>query len=82
MLPLQITYDQEADAAYIYLQPQGAQIAKMYPCDPVAVEGMINLDFDAAGRLVGIEVLGARSKLAPELLGAADDITRRQPDVR
>jgi hypothetical protein len=39
----------------------------MYPCGPVAVEGMINLDFDASGRLVGIEVLGARANLAPEL---------------
>jgi uncharacterized protein YuzE len=41
---------------------------------------MINLDFDAAGRIVGLEVLDARAKLAPELLAAAEDITRRAPD--
>jgi len=35
----------------------------MYPCDPVEVGGMINLDFDENGRLVGVEVLAASSKL-------------------
>ncbi|MBM0237407.1 DUF2283 domain-containing protein [Micromonospora sp. ATA32] len=40
---------------------------------------MINLHFDAAGRLVGVEVLDARRKLAPELLAAAEDITDRTP---
>jgi uncharacterized protein YuzE len=80
MLPLRVTYDEVANAAYIYLQPPGTRVAKMYPCDPVDVDGMVNLDFDAAGRLVGLEVLDARAKLAPELLAAAEDITRRAPD--
>jgi hypothetical protein len=35
------------------------------------------LDFDLAGRLVGIEVLDARAKLVPELLAAAENITRQ-----
>jgi uncharacterized protein YuzE len=30
-----------------------------YPCDPMVVNGEINLDFDRDGRLVGVEVLGA-----------------------
>jgi len=32
---------------------------------------MINLDFDADGRLLGIEVLDASKKLAQELLNGA-----------
>ena len=76
---MRVTYDEVANAAYIYLSPDadGVRVAKMYPCDPVAVDGMINLDFDHAGRLVGVEVLDARTKLAPELLAAAEDITDR-----
>ncbi|MEV6600996.1 DUF2283 domain-containing protein [Actinoplanes sp. NPDC051346] len=38
---------------------------------------MIDIDFDETGHLVGIEVLDARAKLAPELVAAAEDITRR-----
>lgn len=77
MVPVRITYDSVANAAYIYLGPQEAEawVAKTYPCDPVDVDGMINLDFDADGRLGGIEVLAARQKLAPELLAMAEDIT-------
>jgi uncharacterized protein YuzE len=79
MAQLVVTYDEVANAAYIYLRPgaEGAKVAHMYPCDPVRVDGMINLDFDAAGRLIGVEVLDARAKLAPELLAAAEDITDR-----
>jgi uncharacterized protein YuzE len=44
----------------------------MYPCDPVKVGGMINLDFDEQGHLIGIEVLAAISKLPKHLLGASE----------
>ncbi|WP_203827699.1 DUF2283 domain-containing protein [Actinoplanes palleronii] len=56
MVPLKVTYDEVADAAYIYFQAPGTRAATMYPCDPVDVNGMINLDFDATGRLIGLEV--------------------------
>jgi uncharacterized protein YuzE len=84
MVPIRVTYDDVADAGYIHLQRDaaGARVAKMDACDSVEVDGMINLDFDAAGRLVGIEVLDARGKLAPELLAAAEDITRRPSEPR
>jgi len=62
---MKITYDSVADAAYIRLiddiKPGG--VARTYPCDPMRVNGIINLDFDADGRLVGIEVLDAGKKL-------------------
>ncbi|MFE4308582.1 DUF2283 domain-containing protein [Streptomyces sp. NPDC056517] len=71
---MRVTYDATANAAYLQLaDPQGgAEIARMYACDPVEVDGMINLDFDKEGRLVGIEVLAARSKLPKRLLEAAE----------
>ncbi|MBO0915676.1 DUF2283 domain-containing protein [Streptomyces laculatispora] len=44
----------------------------MYPCDPVDVGGMTNLEFDEHGRLIGIEVLAAGSKLPEHLLQSAE----------
>ena len=69
-----MTYDRTADAAYVYFtEPQArVKVANMYPCDPVDVDGMINLDFDDEGRLLGIEVLAARSKLPEYLLRSAE----------
>ena len=66
---MRITYDQEADAAYIYLVPiEAGGVAQTYSCDPSQVNGMINLDFDREGRLLGIEVLDASQKLPQALL--------------
>jgi len=66
---MKITYDDTADAAYIYLadEIEPGAVAKTYCCDPQEVNGHINLDFDADGRLIGIEVLDA-SKRLPELV--------------
>jgi uncharacterized protein YuzE len=69
---IKVTFDAKANAAYIYLtQEEEVRVAHMYPCDPHKVDGMINLDFDESGRLIGIEVLGARSKLPAHLLESA-----------
>lgn len=66
---MKITYDSEADAAYIYLAPiEPGGVAKTYACDPGEVGGTINLDFDADGRLLGIEVLDASGKLPESVL--------------
>jgi uncharacterized protein YuzE len=72
---MKVTYDRLADAAYIYLRTerQPGQSARTYACDPKAVRGMINLDFDAEGHLLGIEVLPARL-LPKELLDQAEII--------
>jgi uncharacterized protein YuzE len=53
------TYDPEADAAYVRLAPEGIAIASTREVAP----GVI-LDLDAAGRLVGIEVLNVRARVA------------------
>lgn len=83
---MKIEYDKDADAAYIYLADEMTPVARSYPCDPVAVESIINLDFDATGRLVGIEILGANKKLSRDLLLTAKRIdklpregSKRQP---
>jgi uncharacterized protein YuzE len=61
---MQITYDKEADAVYIYLVEIGpGEVKKTYCCDRQQVGGLINLDFDRSNRLIGIEVLNASSKL-------------------
>lgn len=65
-----MTYDPEADAVYVYFADEilAGGVKKTYPCDPLEVDGMINLDFDRDGRLIGLEVLGAKGKLPTELL--------------
>lgn len=74
MADLRVTYDPIANAAYVYLtDPQvSVKSARMYACDPIDVDGMINLDFDASGRLVGIEILAADSKLSKYILDNAE----------
>ncbi|MEV0078248.1 DUF2283 domain-containing protein [Nocardia neocaledoniensis] len=65
-----VTYDAVADAAYIYLTseiPPGG-VSNTIPVDAAAIGGTVNLDLDARGVLVGIEVLGASAKLDPSLL--------------
>lgn len=69
-----ITYSKLANAAYIYLTRLPHNHSKTYACDPIEVDGMIHLDFDSEGRLTGIEVLGASSKLHLDLLKTAEVI--------
>jgi uncharacterized protein YuzE len=74
MAEIRVTYDRKANAAYVYLtDPQvRPSVARTYPCDPVEVDGMINLDFDVDGRLLGVEILAASSKLPQHLLDVAE----------
>lgn len=53
------TYDPKADAAYVRLAPKGTRIDSTREVEPGVV-----LDLDAEGRLVGIEVLNVRSRVA------------------
>jgi uncharacterized protein YuzE len=74
MAIVRVTYDQQANAAYISFVDPGVlpDVARMYPCDPEQIDGMINLDFSDDGRLVGVEVLAASSKLPQYLLDEAE----------
>ncbi|WP_131741413.1 DUF2283 domain-containing protein [Actinomadura roseirufa] len=74
MADVRVTYDQEANAAYVYFVGPGrsTRSAATYECDSAKVDGVINLDFDEEGRVIGIEILDARSKLPQYLLDAAE----------
>jgi uncharacterized protein YuzE len=68
--PLRVTYDPEADAAYIYLVPnvQSSGVARTVPVDGGDHPWMVNLDVDSDGQIVGVEVLDARRLLPASLL--------------
>lgn len=67
------TYDAEANMAYIYLVeeigPGEAVRQEIAGDDMTAV-----LDFDAQGRLLGVELFDARSRLHPDLMAIAEKI--------
>ena len=73
---MRITYDRSADAAYIYFVGQIAKggVHRTYSCDPAEIGGMINLDFDYSGRLIGMEILDASKRLPEDLLKEAEII--------
>lgn len=72
---MRITYDPDANAAYLYLTneelPPGRQ--SIQAATPPGIEAFIVLDWQD-GRLVGIEILDARSKLHHDLLDQAEVI--------
>lgn len=67
---MDLEFSEDVDAAYLTLVEEigAGGVAMTYPCDPNAVKGEINLDFDADGRLVGLEVLDASRLLRSETL--------------
>lgn len=71
---MQITYDAEADAAYITVVDEirlGEATQQVHSIATPGGRGEIVLDFDEDDRLLGIEILGARAVLAPAVLAAA-----------
>ena len=58
-------------AAYIYLSHE-----KVVRTDPVQLDPMVNIDYDARGQIVGIEILGRLSRLDLEL----PKNTEKKPD--
>jgi len=67
--PVWVKFDPEADAAYIGL----AVIGPGEAVRQVIVEGVPNssdiiLDFNSSGRLLGVEIIGARAVLSDQLL--------------
>ncbi|MEP9397756.1 DUF2283 domain-containing protein [Mesorhizobium sp. KR2-14] len=63
-MTLKVEYDAEANAAYIRFSSEPVQ-------DSEEVSQGIVLDYDAEGRIVGMEVLGAREHLPPAVLTKA-----------
>ena len=75
---MKITLDKSVDAAYIYFENSTARtwgiVKKTVTVNPQEVNGMINLDFDANGKLIGVEIMDASIKLPEELLNQAEII--------
>lgn len=71
---MKMTYDPEVDAAYLLLgDPIGAGQASRQVVVEETPNGasQVNLDFDAQGRLLGVEVLTASLALEKSLLDQA-----------
>jgi len=75
---VRMTHDHEANAAYIYLVDaiDRGEVARSCVADIAMDNAAITIDFDAEGRVLGIEVLGASQALRAETIRAAEDITR------
>lgn len=69
---MRVSYDTEADAAYIYLTDAALMPGRdSVPCDtPEGVDAMIVLDWKD-GRIVGLEILDASHRLHPDLIASA-----------
>lgn len=59
-----VHYDRASDAAYIRFSPE-----KVLESEEIS-DGII-LDYDADGRIVGMEVMEAGRRLSPAILGKA-----------
>ena len=68
-----LKYDPDANAAYIYLKDRidASEVARSEMCDVEIAETAVILQFDAADKLIGIEILGSRKLLHEEVLAAA-----------
>ena len=69
-IPGRVTFDPEADLTYIHLARTASRLrdGKKVAVDTDGLGGMVNLDLDTDGRLVGIEILPARAVLSDKLL--------------
>ena len=56
---IKTSYDPEADAMFIWLAPESSKSERTTEVAPG-----IMLDYDAEGRLVGIEILDLRARMA------------------
>jgi uncharacterized protein YuzE len=59
---IKTSYDPEADAMFIWLAPEGTKSAETREVSPGVM-----LDYDGTGRLIGIEVLDVRSRVAVQI---------------
>lgn len=74
---MRTTFDAEADAAYIQLVPEIAPARSVRNEIVETARGTVVLDFDEAGILLGVEVLGAMKLLDGEFLAGAERIDQQ-----
>ena len=71
---MRISHDPIVDTAYIYLVDQiesgAATTQVLVPLEGISAQFL--LDFDSDGKLLGIEIVGARNGLRPDTLSEAE----------
>lgn len=71
---VRVGLDAAASAAYILLTETDVETlrpGRRHVCEIPDVPGLVALEFDGAGHLIGIEVLGAQRVLPPDFLARA-----------
>jgi uncharacterized protein YuzE len=78
---MRITYDDAADAAYIFLGDSIAPgaVARTRPTMLEFDRSFIALDFDSNGKVLGIEILGASRIVDDGILRSAERPGLRRP---
>jgi uncharacterized protein YuzE len=72
---MDVTHSVSTDYAYIALKRIGdGEAVAQHLVEDERLRGMVVLDIDADGRLIGIDVGGATAALPPELLEQAEKI--------
>ena len=66
-MEMKIEYDKDADAAYIYFK----EIAVGEVVQTISLNESINIDLDAEGRTLGIEILDASKNLPVNTIKSA-----------
>ena len=70
---MRITFDHDANTAYLALTHQHTgDVRHSIIVEDAMVAGEVVLDFDAGGRLIGIDIRNATRLLPPEVLTRAD----------
>ena len=75
---MKITYDPEVDAAYIQLVDKispGQASQQIHSILTPGGKGEITLDFDANGKMLGVEILNAKEVLPESVINSATTIT-------
>ena len=65
---IKITFDKEADAAYIYFK----EIAKGEVAKTISLNDSINIDLDADEQILGMEILNASENMPVSALNSAE----------
>jgi uncharacterized protein YuzE len=69
---MRIVYDPELDVAHLLFDEGAAGAPVRGEVTGVPAGGYVDAEYDAEGRLVGLEVLGAQRVLPPEVLAGAE----------
>ena len=70
---MRMTYDPDADAAYIFVSEISRESSDFETCGPDVVDGAaIILAYDTSHHLIGVEILGASLLLGPDSLDTAE----------